>query len=101
MRITVTVPGLLMDCVGGERSFTVEASTLSDALATLRGAYPLLVPHVFDDAGEIRQHVLVYYNDQSVKWLDSLDLPLRAGDRIQIIQAVSGGKDQGVTRGER
>ena len=39
----------------------------------------------------IRKHVLIYYNDQSILWLDSLDVSLKTGDRLQIIQAVSGG----------
>ena len=40
---------------------------------------------------QLRQHVLLFYNDESTRWLDTLDVPLRPGDRLEIVQAVSGG----------
>ena len=98
MRIQITVPGLLAACIGEKRSAWLEASTLADALEQMKRVFPLLTPHVYDDAGHIRKHVLVYLNDESVTWIEDHSQPLKEGDRIQIIQAVSGGKDEGVTR---
>jgi len=91
MQIQVTVPGLLSESVGGERHFYLQSATLAQALRQLSKSYPRLHAHIYDEAGKIRNHVLIYYNDQSVLWLDSLDIPLKSGDRLQIIQAVSGG----------
>lgn len=92
MKIDVTVPGLLADSVGGQRCFEIEATTLSGALRFLRDTHPRLRVHVWDEADQIRQHVLVYYNDESVKWIDDPSaVCLKQGDRIAIIQAVSGG----------
>ncbi|MGH2394393.1 MAG: MoaD/ThiS family protein, partial [Candidatus Limnocylindria bacterium] len=31
------------------------------------------------------------YNDQLVRWMPRLDVPLAEGDRLTIVQAVSGG----------
>lgn len=89
-RVTVEVPTLLAPLVGGDRRAPLEAETLAHALDLLR-AHPSLGRHVFDEAGGVRQHVLVFHNDTSTRWLPTLDVPLRDGDVLVIMQAVSGG----------
>ena len=94
VRVEVTIPSILRDCVGpGDRArFAIDGvETLDQALRAVQQQYPLLRAHVWDDAGKLRPHVLIFHNDQGVKWMTSLDVPLREGDRIQIVQAVSGG----------
>lgn len=91
MKVQVTIPTLLQDCVGGARTFTVEADRLDAALRRIKSEFPLLRPHVWDDVGNLRQHVLIFYNDTATRWLDRTDLPLAPGDRITIVQAISGG----------
>lgn len=89
--IEVSVPGLLRDCTGDRGRFTLEAATLGEAIGRLFETHPLLRAHVYDDAGRVREHVLIYLNRDNVARLDSLDVPLRPGDRLAILQAVSGG----------
>lgn len=91
MTVTVAIPALLQDCVGGRRSIEVEATRLDEALAGIKAQFPLLRPHVWDDAGNVRQHVLIFYNNTALRWIESLQLPLAAGDHISIVQAISGG----------
>jgi adenylyltransferase/sulfurtransferase len=91
MEATVTVPALLRDSVGGKTSFSVAGATLAEALERMLETYPLLRIHLYDEAGQLRPHVLIFYNAESIAWLDRLDIPLRAGDRIDVLQAVSGG----------
>lgn len=90
-KIQVTVPGMLADCVGGRRQVDIEADQLDHLLVHLRREFPLLRPHVWDDAGVLRQHVLIFYNDTATRWLPSPAQPLTAGDRVTIVQAISGG----------
>ncbi len=89
--IEVTLPGILASCVGGERTVVVEAETLSGIIDALLVAYPLLRVHLFSDKGELREHLMFLYNDQSTDWLESMDLPVREGDRLTVFQLVSGG----------
>jgi molybdopterin converting factor small subunit len=89
--VEVRVPLILADSVGGRPTFLLEASTIADAIDRMRQAYPLLRVHLFDESGNLRQHVVLFYNGENIRWLDSLDLPLREGDTIQVLQAVSGG----------
>ena len=90
-RIEVSVPGLLRDCTGGAARVTLEAGTLEVAIAALTEAYPLLRLHLYDDAERLRPHVLLYFNDENVAWLARRDVPLTPGDRLAVLQNVSGG----------
>ena len=89
--IEVSVPTILRDCIGGRTHVAIEGTTLAEALEHLRQAYPLLRVHLYDEAEHLRPHVLIFYNGESTRWLDRLDMPLRSGDRLEILQAVSGG----------
>ena len=89
--ITVTLPGMLANCVGGVPAVTVEAGTLPGSVEALLEAYPLLKVHLFQEDGTLREHVMLLYNDQSFDWLDSTDIPLQEGDRLTVLQLVSGG----------
>jgi adenylyltransferase/sulfurtransferase len=91
MEIEVRVPGLLREFTEGQRRFPVEAETLAGAIDALLQKYPLLRVHLYTERGELRQHVLLFYNDDNIKWLDGLEVPLQAGDRLSVVQAVSGG----------
>jgi len=90
-QVTVALPSLLAGVVGGARTLPIEADTLAGALDELVGQYPALKIHLFDESGAFRQHVLCFHNEESTRWLGSLDRPLAAGDVITIMQAVSGG----------
>ena len=91
MEITVTLPALLRDSAGGQTTFAVAGATLQDALHDMMERYPLLRNHLYEQSGQLRQHVLIFYNAESIGWLDTLDVPLRPGDRLDVLQAVSGG----------
>ena len=69
----------------------VTGATLGQALdAALRGA-PALAHYVFDDQHCIRKHVAVFVNQQMVRDRQDLQFALAAGDRVLVIQALSGG----------
>jgi molybdopterin converting factor small subunit len=89
--IQITVPGLLADCLGGNRRGSVEAATIDGALAAMLAKYPLLKRHVYDDTGAQRQHVLLFFNGENLAWIKDRSTPVRDGDKLDVIQAVSGG----------
>jgi sulfur-carrier protein len=91
MEIAVSVPGLLRDCIGGRSNITLSAVTLDEALRRLREEYPLLRVHLYDEQEQLRQHVLIFFNADNTAWLERLDVPLKPGDQITVLQAVSGG----------
>lgn len=91
MLVDITVPGLLRDCTGGRAGFKLDADTIQGVLDALLATYPLLRVHLFTESGGIREHVLLYYNDDNIAWLENLDVKTKPGDRLQVLQAVSGG----------
>ena len=91
VEVEVILPNILRDSAGGETRLIVPGVTLRDAMEALFSRHPTLRVHLYDERGRMRQHVLVFYNGESIRWLDSLDVPLRPGDQLQVINAVSGG----------
>lgn len=90
-QVMVEVPRLLRDCSDGRAELAIAAATLGAALDRMRADWPTLATHVFDETGAVRPHVLILHNGKATRWMPSLDVPLRDGDRLQILQAVSGG----------
>jgi molybdopterin synthase sulfur carrier subunit len=84
MEIEVTVPGLLADCTGNRVRFPIVADTLQGALDVLFSEYPMLKHHVFTEQGQVRKHVLLCYNEDNIAGFESLDIPLRQGDKYAI-----------------
>jgi len=90
-KVTIELPSVLDSVVDGNRTLSIDAETLPAALAALTERYPGLEVHLFDESGAFREHVLCFHNRRNTRWLESIDVPLRDGDTITILQAVSGG----------
>jgi len=91
VQVNVSVPGLLRDSIDGASSFVCAAGTLDELLAFVKRDHPRLAAHIWDDRGRVRPHVLIFLNDQSTRWMETTDVPLRPTDRVAIVQATSGG----------
>ena len=53
--------------------------------------YPALRMHLLDESGAFRTHILCFVNDVNTREVASVDVPLKDGDEIKIVQAISGG----------
>ena len=89
--VTLEVPRMLRDCTAGRASVEIEADRLDAVGGAIRSHWPLLATHVFAESGELRPHVLLLHNDRLVLRGPPDDVRLEAGDRLTIVQAVSGG----------
>lgn len=63
-------------------------ATLADVLADLDRRYPGLRFRMVDEQDAVRPHIRVFVNGEQVF---DLKHALRAGDALQIVQALSGG----------
>ena len=88
-RVTVRLPAMLVELVGGARQVEVAGDTLRSALDDLLRKRPALGLHLIDESGALRRHVRCFCNDTFAH--SDLDLPLRSGDTITILHSVSGG----------
>ena len=90
-RIIVELPSLLARFTGDAREVEVEADSLDAALRVLTDVHPALEVHLFDETGAFRRHVLCFVNGENTRWSKETNVSLKDGDRLTILQAVSGG----------
>lgn len=90
--VSVTIPKMLAELIQGERDLEVDGDTVGGALDDLCRHHPELRVHLFDESGGIRRHVRCFHNESLVS---DLEVGVAAGDRITVLQAVSGGNQSG------
>lgn len=71
--------------------FEVEGSTVRAALDAVFVLHPQLRSYLVDEQGRLRKHVNVFVNAAMVADRIGLSDPLGAGDRVWVMQALSGG----------
>jgi sulfur-carrier protein len=71
--------------------FEVDGATVREALGAVFLLHPQLRSYLVDDQDRLRQHVNVFVNGAMVKDRAGLSDPLAAGDKIWVMQALSGG----------
>ena len=93
MAILVVVPRALTPYSKGAGTLVIEerCRTVADALAAVAARIPALIDRVLTEQGELRRHVNVFVDDESVRFTEGLATPVRDGATIVILPAVSGG----------
>ncbi len=90
---TIHIPTPLRAYTDGKESVTVDAGTVSTALADLTTQYPALKTNLFGNDGKLRSFVNVYLNDDDIRYLGSKeDAPTTPHDEITIIPSIAGGR---------
>lgn len=89
-RVTVTLPRLLEPAVGPTRRVELDAGSVGDAIDRLLDRHPTLRVHLFDEQGNLRQHVLCFVEGSQTR-LGDRSTPITEPTQITFLQAVSGG----------
>jgi molybdopterin synthase sulfur carrier subunit len=89
--ITISIPSPLRDTCGGASRLTLSSPSVRAALRQLEQTHPALYTSVCDETGAVRRHVNLFVNNAHIRERDGLDTPLREGDVLTIMPAVSGG----------
>ena len=91
--ITVELPRVL--CAQAENKTTVvldeSYATVGEALAALGRRSPGVIDRVMDERGNVRQHINVFVNDESIRFVEGLNTPTPDGSTIYVLTAISGG----------
>ena len=93
MPISVRIPTPLRKFTGGAESVTASGATVAAVVEDVEGRHPGLKERICDDAGKVRRFVNVYVNGEDIRFLSSLDTPVKDGDEISIVPAIAGGMD--------
>jgi len=70
---------------------TVEGGDVRSAIDQLDARFPGFKGRLLDEAGEPRQFVNLFLNDEDVRMGRGLDSPVGESDEIAIVPAVAGG----------
>lgn len=93
MAIRFVIPGPLREFAGEREEVRVEGSadSLSAALDLLWKECPGVRDRVVTEVGEVRPHVNIFVDGESIRWAGGLRAPVRDGAEIFILPALSGG----------
>jgi sulfur-carrier protein len=69
----------------------VPGATVRGVIAALDERHPGFASYVVDEAGRLRRHVNVFVGEEPISDRDKLSDSVAAGDKIFILQALSGG----------
>ncbi len=69
----------------------VEGATVREVLEGYFQANPQVRGYVLDDQGALRKHVAIFLNQELIHDRTELSDPVREGDDIFVVQALSGG----------
>ena len=89
--IIVHVPGPLRPYCGGVSRLSLSAGTVHAALVELERTQPALYRNICDETGAVRRHLNIFINSDNTRDLDGVDTPLKPGDVVTVLPAVSGG----------
>ena len=93
MPIVFVIPGPLRELAGdrGEVGVDGAAGTVGEALSLLWASCPAVRDRVMTELGEVRPHINIFVDGQSIRYSGGLETPVRDGAEISILPAVSGG----------
>ena len=94
MPIQIRIPTPLRKFTGGAESVTAtgaNGATVGAIIEDVESRHPGLKERICDDAGKVRRFVNIYVNGEDIRFLASLDTPVKEGDEISIIPAIAGG----------
>jgi MoaD family protein len=89
--VNITIPTALRAHADGNAKLELAGETIGVVLRDLAGRYPELGRRLFKDDGQLNRYVNIFVNDEDIRFLENLDTPLGAGDRVAIVPAIAGG----------
>jgi len=93
MSLVFVIPGPLRELAGNRAEVRVKSSaeSASKALTLLWAECPGVRDRVVTEIGEVRPHVNIFIDGESIKFTGGLASPVRDGAEIVILPALSGG----------
>ena len=91
MPITVRIPLTLRRLTHEQELVDVQAVTVATAIDALHARFNGIRDRLLDSSGHIRGSVLVFVNEEDIRFLQNENTPLKDGDEISLVPAYAGG----------
>lgn len=90
--ITIEIPYPLRAYVEGQAEVHLTGTSVGQLLHELTQQYPGITPHLFNESGQLRKFILVYLNDEDIRYKGGLEAEVYTDSTVKIIPALAGGK---------
>ena len=90
MSIEVRIPTILRPFTKDQKAVVATGATLTSLITDLDQQYPGIGDRLLEN-GALRRFINIYINDEDVRFLGSLEAPIKDGDSVTILPAVAGG----------
>jgi sulfur-carrier protein len=87
----VVIPPTLRRFCGGQEIVPVTPGSVATAIGQLHDRFNGIRDRLLDAEGRIRGSVLVFVNQEDIRFLQNQETPLGPGDELSIIPAFAGG----------
>jgi molybdopterin converting factor small subunit len=93
MSLRFVIPGPLRELASNRAEVRIEGSarSVSEALSLLWRDCPAIRDRMVTELGELRPHVNVFVDGESIRYSGGFDTPVSDGAEIFILPALSGG----------
>ena len=91
MTVTIKIPAVWKPFVGGTSHVHCNATTVCDALCELIKQFPQLTSQLFNDKQEVNETLILFVNQEHIRFRGGLSAPLSDGDEIYIVPMITGG----------
>jgi sulfur-carrier protein len=88
--VTVSVPTILRNLTGDQKSVKADGNTLAEVIEDLEANHPGIKQRLVKD-DKLHRFINVYVDDEDVRFLGGLDAPVKDGSEVTILPAVAGG----------
>jgi len=88
--VEVRVTSVLQRVVGG-KSVQAEGATIGEVIEKINARYPGFKDQITMEDGSLHRFVNIYVNDEDIRFMQSLETPVKAGDVVSILPALAGG----------
>ena len=90
---TFVISGPLRELAGNRGEVRVDgaAASVSEALSLLWSEWPAFRDRVITERGDLRQHINIFVDGESIRYSGGFGTPVRDGAEIVILPALSGG----------
>lgn len=89
--VSVSIPPTLRRFCGDQEQVEVAPGTVAEAIDQLQQRFNGIRDRLLDPAGNIRGSVLIFVNQEDIRFLEHQKTRVHGGDEVSIIPAFAGG----------
>ncbi len=90
--IKIEIPYPLRAYVEGNAEVEVTGASVGQLLQQLIQQYPRIATHLFNDSGQLRKFILVYLDNEDIRYKGGMEAAVHNTNTLKIIPALAGGK---------